>query len=66
MGKSIREHGTQQAARGIIRLLPKISDDNLIRLTYLAEWLSNDPEVLNGIRKVRTLLQTPGHPAKDL
>ena len=66
MGKSLKEHSTQQAARGIIRLLPKISDNNLIRLTYLAEWLSNDPEVLNGIRKVRKLLQTPGHPAKDL
>lgn len=37
-----------------------------ISLTYLAEWLSSDPEILNGIRKVRTLLQTPGHPAKDL
>ncbi len=66
MGKTIREHGTQQAARAIIRLLPKISDENLIRLTYLAEWLSSDPEVLNGIRKVRKLLQTPGHPAKEL
>ena len=64
MGKTIKEHGTQQAARAIIRLLPKISDENLIRLTYLAEWLSSDSEVLNGIRKVRKLLQTPGHPAK--
>ncbi|RLB22258.1 MAG: hypothetical protein DRG71_07320, partial [Deltaproteobacteria bacterium] len=63
MGKSLKEHSSQQAVRGIIRLLPKISDDNLIRLTYLAEWLSSDPEVLNGIRKVRKLLQTPGHPA---
>ncbi len=66
MKMTIKEHGTQQAARGIVRLLPLISDENLVRLTYLGELLTNDPEMLNGIRKVRRLLQTPGHPAKEL
>lgn len=66
METRLKEQTAQQAARAIIRLLPKISDDNLVRLTYLGQWLSNDPEVLYGIEKVRRLLETPGHPAKDL
>jgi len=61
-----RDQTAQQAARTIIRMLPKISDENLVRLTHLGRWLSDDPEVVNGIEKVRRLLETPGHPAKDL
>ncbi len=56
----------QQSARAIIRLLPRISDENFIRLTTLGRWLSQDPEVLNAVAKVRRFLETPGHPAKDL
>lgn len=66
MGKSIKAYSTKQAARAIIRLLPKISDENLIRLTQLGQWLSDDPEVIDGVIKVRHLLDTPGHPAKAL
>ena len=66
MAKCIKDHGAQQAAKAIIGILPKISDKNLIRLTYLGEWLSDDPEVLDGIKKVRRLLQIPDHPAKEL
>jgi len=56
----------QQSARAIIRLLPRISDENFVRLTTLGRWLSQDPEVLNAVAKVRRFLETPGHPAKDL
>ena len=66
MARTLKEQGTHHAAKAIIKLLPRISDENLVRLTYLGEWLSSDPEVLNGIRKVRRLLNTPGHPAKEL
>lgn len=62
----LKQQSTQQAARAIIRLLPRISDDNLLRLTTLGRWLSDDDEMLNGIDKVQRLLRTPGHPAKDL
>jgi len=66
MENDLKRLSVQQAVRGIIRLLPKISDENLVRLTYLGKWLSNDPEVIRGIEKVRHLLVTPGHPAKAL
>ena len=66
MTKGIKQHTKEQAIKAILRLLSYISEDNLIRLTHFGEWLSNDPEVLGGIKKVRTLLQTPGHPAKEL
>jgi len=66
MAKSLKEQSAQQAARAIIRLLPKISDDNLVRLTHLGQRLTHDQEILDGINKVRQLLETPGHPAKEL
>jgi len=66
MGKNLKAISVQQAARAIIRLLPMISDNNLVRLTHLGEWLSHDPEMIRGVQKVRTLLETPGHPAKGL
>lgn len=66
MQQNFKTMTAQQAARAIIRILPKISDSNLVRLTYLGKWLSDDPEVIHGIEKVRQLLETPGHPAKTL
>jgi MoaA/NifB/PqqE/SkfB family radical SAM enzyme len=66
MTKKIIAHGREQVVRAIIRLLPRISFDNLVRLTNLAQWLTEDPEVLNGIKKVGHLLEAPGHPAKKL
>ncbi|MEJ2099043.1 MAG: radical SAM protein [Desulfobacterales bacterium] len=66
MQQNFKTMTAQQAARAIIRLLPRISDENLVRLTYLGKWLSDDPEVLKGIEKVRGFLETPGHPAKTL
>lgn len=47
-------------------MLPKISDENLIRLTRFGLWLTEDPEVVDAIEKVEGLLETPGHPAKEL
>ncbi len=40
MSKKIIAHGREQAVRAIIRLLPRISFDNLVRLTNLAQWLT--------------------------
>ena len=47
-------------------MLPKISDENLICLTRIGLWLTEDPEVVDVIEKVKGLLETPGHPAKEL
>jgi MoaA/NifB/PqqE/SkfB family radical SAM enzyme len=66
MREDLKKRSVKQAARAIIRLLPKISDENLVRLTQLGELLSDDPDILGGVRKVRELLETPGHPAKVL
>jgi hypothetical protein len=65
MANKIIAHGREQAVGAIIRLLPRISADNLVRLTSLAQWLTEDLEVLKGIKKVRHFLETPGHPAKE-
>jgi MoaA/NifB/PqqE/SkfB family radical SAM enzyme len=66
MANKMIAHGREQAVGAIIHLLPKISVDNLVRLTNLGQWLTEDQEVLKGIKKVRHLLETPGHPAKEL
>lgn len=66
MKDNLKKMSREKAVRTIISLLPKISDNNLIRLTKLGEFLTNDPEVLNGIAKIRELLKTPEHPAKAL
>lgn len=56
----------QQASKMIVELLRAVSDEGLIQLTCLGEKLTSDGEVLNAIRRVRNLLQTPDHPAKKL
>jgi len=57
---------THQVISLILEMLNRISDENLIRLTYLGEKLTSDEEVLSGIVGVRRLLQDPKHPAKHL
>jgi MoaA/NifB/PqqE/SkfB family radical SAM enzyme len=57
---------THQVISLILEMLNRISDENLIRLTYLGEKLTSDEEVLSGIAGVRRLLQDPKHPAKRL
>lgn len=59
MQKDLKSLSVQQSARAIIRLLPKISDENLIRLALLGQRLTKDPEMLDGIEKVRQMLETP-------
>ncbi len=56
----------QQASKMIVELLRAVSDERLVQMTYLGEKLTSDEEVLDAIRGVRNLLQTPGHPAKQL
>jgi MoaA/NifB/PqqE/SkfB family radical SAM enzyme len=43
-------------------MLRRISDERLVQMTYLAEKLTNDEEVLDGIKTVRGFLQDPNHP----
>jgi len=62
----IKHFATNQIAYLIRSLLLRLSEENLIRLTYLAERLTADGEVLAGIKGVREYLQDPGHPTKRL
>lgn len=62
----IKDFTSQQVSKMIVELLRRISDENLIQLTYLAEKLTSDSEILSAIQGVRKMLQTPGHPAKKL
>ena len=62
----IEEFTTKQVVHLVLELLGNITDENLIRLTYLGEKLTSDDEVLSGIAGVRHLLQDPNHPAKHL
>jgi MoaA/NifB/PqqE/SkfB family radical SAM enzyme len=57
---------TKQVIHLILELLGNLSDENLMRLTYLGEKLTSDEEVLAGIAGVRQLLQDPNHPTKHL
>ena len=66
MGTHKKNSSSQQAVRAIIALLPRISDENLVRLTHLGQLLTSDTETLRAITKVRHYLQTPGHPAREL
>jgi len=64
--KQVKDFGARQAARLITEMLPRISDEKLSALVRLGLWLSNDPEIVDGTRKVLKLLETPDHPAKEL
>ena len=64
--EQIKDFTNQQVSKMIVELLRRISDENLIHLTYLAEKLTSDPEILSAIQGIRKMLQTPGHPAKKL
>ncbi len=66
MGMHRKNPSSQSVVRAISALLPKISDENLVRLTHLGQLLTSDAETLRAIAKVRYYLQSPGHPAKKL
>ncbi len=62
----IGDFTAKRIASHILRILPKVSDENLIRMTYLAESLTRgDPFVCGVIREVRKYFQE-GHPALRL
>jgi hypothetical protein len=62
----IEGFATHQIIFLILDLLGKVSDENLIRLTYLGEKLTSDEKVLSDIDGLRHLLKNPHHPAKRL
>jgi hypothetical protein len=66
MSATLKEQAVQKAVRAIVRLLPSISEENLLRLVTLGKRLTDDEEVLQAIDTVRDLLQVPQHPAKQL
>ncbi|MGB9627244.1 MAG: radical SAM protein [Thermodesulfobacteriota bacterium] len=64
--EQIQNFSGYQASKMIVELLNRISDERLVQLTYLAERLTSDQEILSAIRGIRAYLQDPTHPAKKL
>jgi MoaA/NifB/PqqE/SkfB family radical SAM enzyme len=64
--RELEDFAAKKIASTIVNLLGSISDENFVRLTYLAEKLTSDKEILAGIRGVRNYLQDPNHSAKKL
>jgi hypothetical protein len=64
--EQIKDFSCHQASRMIVELLTRVSDERLIQLTYLGEKLTSDEEVLRAIRRVRSLLVDPTHPAREM
>lgn len=64
--EQIQNFSGYQASKMIVELLNRISDERLVQLTYLAERLTSDAEILSAIRGIRAYLQDPTHPAKKL
>ena len=62
MGK-LKERMIQEVVQNIVALLPKVSNENLVRLTYLAEKIDfGHSDIVAGIRHRFEI----GHPAVDL
>ncbi len=64
--EQIQNFSGYQASKMIVELLNRISDERLVQLTYLAERLTSDQEILKAIQGIRAYLQDPTHPAKRL
>jgi len=60
--EQIKGFTANQASRMIVEMLRRVSDERLVQMTYLAEKLTSDDEVLAGIRAMRGFLQDPSHP----
>lgn len=60
--EQIKGFTASQASRMIVEMLRRISDERLVQMTYLAERLTSDEEVLNGIRGMRHFLKDSSHP----
>lgn len=64
--EQIRDFTSQQASKMIVELLERVTDKRLVQLTYLAEKLTSDEEVLGSIQAIRSMLQSPTHSTKEL
>ena len=64
--EQIKDLTGHQVSKMIVELLRRVSDERLVQLTYLGEKLTSDYEILDAIKGVRNMLETPGHPAKKL
>jgi len=64
--EQIRDFTAQQASRTIVELLDRVTDKRLAQMTYLAEKLTNDEEVLGAIKAIRGFLDSPDHSTKQL
>ena len=64
--EQIRDFTAQQASRMIVELLDRVTDKRLAQMTYLAEKLTNDEEVLGAIQAIRGFLDSPDHSTKQL
>jgi MoaA/NifB/PqqE/SkfB family radical SAM enzyme len=62
----IKDFTGYQTSKMIVELLKRISDERLVQLTYLAERLTSDDEILGAIEGLRKHLLNPDHPAKKL
>ena len=59
----IEEFTIQQVMSLMLDLIKRISHENLIYLTYLAERLTSEKEFLSGIAEVGSLPRDSRHPA---
>lgn len=60
--EQIKGFTANQASKMIVEMLRRISDERLVQITYLAEKLTSDGEVLDGIRAMRHFLHDSSHP----
>lgn len=66
LAEQIKGFTTQQAIKAIVEILSKLPEDSLVTLTYLAEKLTCDEEVLGAIAKLRLYLLDKTHPAAKI
>ena len=64
--EQIRDFTAQQASKMIVELLDRVTDKRLAQMTYLAEKLTSDEELLDSIKAVRGFLDSPDHSTKQL
>jgi MoaA/NifB/PqqE/SkfB family radical SAM enzyme len=64
--EQVRDFTQQQASKMIVELLDRVTDKRLVQLTYLAERLTSDEEVLTSIQGIRRFLQSPDHSTNQL
>jgi len=62
---NIKNYAKKQAVKQVMKILPNISDENLIKFTYLAEKLTSCEKHKKAIQRVRELFKQ-GHPSVKL